>query len=338
MKLDLIAFTSRGAALAEKLMELFPDTSAAVPEKCRTGKLQSLDDIHDWTKSKFQTGSTLIFIGATGIAVRAIAPFIKDKTTDAAVICIDEYGENIIPLLSGHIGGANRTAEKIAKALDGRAIITTATDLGGVFAVDDWAARNNYVIANPSAIKHISAVLLEKKEIGLQCDYPIIGGIPPGISTDASTEYGIEIALKSTDPFPVTLHIIPRVIVAGIGCQKGVPYERLEEKLFRTLAQFDIPVEAVGLIATIDLKSNEAGLMELCEKLNVGFVDYSAEELMQAPGEFEKSEIVLKVTGTDNVCQRAVVCASAKLFTGKMAENGMAIALGVLEHQIRFGA
>jgi cobalt-precorrin 5A hydrolase len=336
MKLDIIAFTSRGAALAVKLMELFPETSATVPEKYCNGNQQPLDDIHNWAKTNFQTGRTLVFIGAAGIAVRAVAPFLKDKTTDAAVICIDENGENIIPLLSGHIGGANQTAKNIAEALGGRVIITTATDINGVFAIDEWAARNNCAVANPSAIKQISAALLDKKEVGLQCDYPIAGELPPGISTDVPVECGIEIALNNTNPFPVTLFIIPRIIVAGIGCQRGVPYERLEEKLYRTLAQFDIPVEAVGLIATIDLKSNEAGLLELCKKLNVGLVDYSARELMQAQGEFEKSEVVLSVTGTDNVCQRAVVCAGAKLFTGKMAENGMAVALGIMDWTVEF--
>jgi len=336
MKLDIIAFTSRGAALAGKLMELYPETSATVPEKYCNGKQQALDDIHNWTKTNFQTGRTLVFIGAAGIAVRAIAPFLKDKTLDAAVICIDENGENVIPLLSGHTGGANKSAKKIAQALGGRVIITTATDINGVFAIDEWAAQSNCIVANPFAIKHISAALLDNKEVGLRCDYPITGEMPPGISTNTSTEYGIEIALKSTDPFPVTLLIIPRIIVAGIGCQKGVPYERLEEKLYRTLTQFDIPVEAVGLIATIDLKSNETGLLELCKKLDVNLVDFSAKELMQASGEFEKSKIVLKVTGTDNVCQRAVVCAGAKLFTGKMAENGMAVALGILDWTVEF--
>jgi cobalamin biosynthesis protein CbiG len=90
------------------------------------------------------------------------------------------------------------------------------------------------------------------------------------------------------------------------------------------------------LIATIDLKSNESGLLALRDKLNAGFVDFSAEELMLAPGEFDESKVVLKVTGTDNVCQRAVVCAGARLLTGKMAEDGMAVALGTLDWTVAF--
>jgi len=331
MKLDIIAFTSRGAVLAEKLLQLHPSSSATVPNKYCTGKLQPLDTIQDWTRSHFQTGRTLVFIGAVGIAVRAIAPLLKNKATDAAVICIDENGESIIPVICGHIGGANQTARNLAGDLGGRVIITTATDLNNLFAIDEWAARNNCAITDPSAIKHISAALLDKKEVGFRSDFPIIGELPPSIADNPSAEYGIEIALKSTTPFPVTLQIVPRIIVAGIGCRRGVPYELLEKKLLKTLEQYDIPVDAVGLIATIDLKSNESGLLALQDKLNVGLVDFSAEELMRAQGEFEHSEIVLRITGTDNVCQRAVVCSGAKLFTGKIAEDGMSVALGILD-------
>ena len=336
MGFDIVAFTSRGAALALKLLELYPSSCVTVPMKYCSGEMQHLECLHNWTQANFQTGRTLVFIGAVAIAIRVVAPFLEDKTTDAAVICIDECGENVIPLLCGHIGGANQTARKLAKDLGAHVIITTATDLNNVFAVDEWASRSNCVISNSSVIKHISSALLDKKEVGFRSNFPVIGELPPGITDNREAEFGIEIALKSTNPFPVTLSIIPRIIVAGIGCRRGVPYEVLEEKLFKTLKQFDIPVEAVGLIATIDLKSNESGLLALRDKLNTGFVDFSAEELMQAQGEFEYSEIVLSITGTDNVCQRAVVCAGAKLFTGKIAEDGMSVALGTLDWKVEF--
>jgi len=336
MKLDIIAFTSRGAALAGRLKKFYPESSITAPKKYNTEDMQALLSLHDWTKSNFILGKTLVFIGALGIAIRAITPFLKDKVTDAAVLCIDESGENIIPMLCGHIGGANQTAKEIAEMLGGRAIITTATDLNGIFSVDEWASKNNCLITNPHVIKNISAALLDGEDVGIKSDFDIMGELPRGITTDAKTKLGIEISLRSTNPFPTTLHIIPRIIVAGIGCRKDVSNELLEKKVYQTLSRFNIPVEAVGMIATIDLKTNEPALLALRGKLNLEFKEYSAEELMSAPGEFDKSEIVLRVTGTDNVCQRAVVCSGAKLFTGKIAEDGVAVALGKLDWSADF--
>jgi len=336
MKLDIIAFTSRGAALAEKLIILHPGSRATAPEKYCGGSLQPLKNLHDWTKTHFQTGGTLVFIGAVGIAVRAVAPFINDKVSDAAVICIDESGENIIPLLCGHIGGANKAAKILAENIGGQAIITTATDINNAFAIDEWAARNKCVITNPPVIKHISAALLNGEEIGLQSDFAIIGDLPPGISECKACEYGIEIAFNSTAPYPTTLHILPRIIVAGVGCRKGVSAELLEDRLHKALAEAGIPVEAVSKLATIDIKSNEPGLLALCDKLKIELITCTAQELMSAQGEFEKSGRVFEATGADNVCQRAVVCAGAKLITGKIAAEGVTIALGASDWVVDF--
>ena len=336
MKLDIIAFTSRGAALAEKLIILHPDSRATAPDKYCGASLQPLKNLNDWTKSHFQTGGTLVFIGAVGIAVRAVAPYINDKVSDAVVICIDESGENIIPLLCGHIGGANRAAKILAENLGGQAIITTATDINNAFAIDEWAARNKCVITNPPAIKHISAALLDGEEIGIHSDFPVVGDLPPGISECAVYGYGIEIAFNSKAPYPTTLHIIPRIVVAGIGCRKGVSAEVLEDKLYEALAEAGIPVEAVSKLATIDIKTKEPGLLALRDKLKVELIAYPAQELMSAQGEFEKSERVFEATGADNVCQRAVVCAGAKLITGKIAAEGVTIALGAPDWTVDF--
>ena len=348
MKLDIIAFTARGAALAETLLGNYPGSNASAPKKYCNGSMQPFHSLRSWTKSRFKTGKTLIFIGSIGIAARAIAHFIRNKASDAAVICIDETGENVIPLLCGHIGGANRTAKKLAEGLNAKAIITTATDLNNVFAIDEWAAKNNCAIADLSVAKQISAALLDGEEVGLHCGFPVAGKLPHGFRnikntsngdaavSDAEYKYGVEIAIHSIAPFPITLHLIPRIVVAGIGCRKGASVEALEEKLCRVLAQVGIPVEAVGKLATIDIKSDEPGLLALRDKLVVDLKTYSAEKLMSMPGEFEKSERVLEATGADNVCQRAVACAGARLLTGKIAEDGVTIAIGILDWKVKF--
>ena len=137
MKFEIIAFTAKGAALAEKIAERYPGSHAFAPARFRGRGVQALEgSLADWTRARFQKGNALVFIGAAGIAVRAVAPFLKGKSEDAAVLCADERGEYVIPLLSGHLGGANRAAAALADALSARAVVTTATDTSGVFAVD----------------------------------------------------------------------------------------------------------------------------------------------------------------------------------------------------------
>jgi len=336
MMLDIVAFTARGAALAERLLGLYPDSRAVAPKRYCRGVIHPLDDLGEWTQTHFRKGRTLIYIGAAGIAVRAIAPFVKDKATDAAVLCIDENGENIVSLLSGHIGGANRAAKAIAQTLGGHAVITAATDVNNVFAVDDWAVRNNCVVANPSAIKRISASLLDGETVGLRSAFPIEGRLPAGIAYNESAACGIEIAIHSTKPFAHTLHIVPRVIIAGIGCRKNVPADLLEKRLSDTLTQMDLPVTTVGMVATIDIKAKEPGLLALCDRMNAAFVTYTAEDLLSVKGDFTKSELVRQVTGVDNVCERAVVCAGARLIAKKNAGEGVTVALGILNWTVNF--
>jgi len=343
VSLDIIAFTTRGAALAEKLLKIYPQSRATVPERYCRGAIEPYIALDEWVKSCFKTGRTLVFIGAAGIAVRAIAPFVKDKTSDAAVICIDEDGENIIPLLSGHIGSANETAKKLAKELGGRAVITTATDRSGVFAIDEWAAQNNCIVANPAVIKIISSALLDGNEIGLQSDFPVKGDLPGGFSLNNTLPYCVKISVtnqknnESADaPLAHTLIITPCIVVAGIGCRKNVSVEVLEDRLIQELIAANISPDAVGMIATIDLKSKEPGLLELKDKKKAIFKTYTAKELQKAKGEFEGSERVYQVTGVDNVCQRAVVCSGARLITGKSVGDGVTIALGILDWNVEF--
>ena len=125
------------------------------------------DSLREWTENSFEECDALIYIGACGIAVRAIAPFVKDKFTDPAVISMDELGGYIIPLLSGHVGGANELAMEIANITGGVAVISTATDVNGAFAVDVFAKKNDLKLANKELAKLISADILDGKHLKL---------------------------------------------------------------------------------------------------------------------------------------------------------------------------
>lgn len=142
--IHLISFTEQGQSLAERLAQALDGQAV----RCNQG--WTLDG---WTQEHFQPGNALIFVGAAGIAVRAVAPYVRSKTTDSAVVVVDEMERFAIPLLSGHLGGANELAEKIAAVCGAVPVITTATDLHGLFAVDQWAKKQNCAILNPKGIK-----------------------------------------------------------------------------------------------------------------------------------------------------------------------------------------
>ena len=155
-QVHILYFTQAGAQLAAVLeRELLPEIKAG--STCGKGCLQ------EWTQEHFQKGNVLVYIGASGIAVRAIAPLLQGKDTDPAVLVMDEKGMNVIPLLSGHLGGANEWAQKLAKITGGQAVLTTATDVNGLFAVDVFARDNDLVIDDLGKAASFSAGLLREK-------------------------------------------------------------------------------------------------------------------------------------------------------------------------------
>ena len=171
--IDIISFTDGGRVLSLKLKDAFAAlgyeaeavsgkaTSQSVGEN-GSGAVRTVR-LGDWTAEHFRTGAVLIFIGAAGIAVRAIAPHVKDKKTDAAVIVMDEMGRFAVPVLSGHIGEANLFAGMAAAITGGQTVLTTATDVNRLFAVDVLANRNELVISDMTKAKLFSAALLESR-------------------------------------------------------------------------------------------------------------------------------------------------------------------------------
>lgn len=173
MSNHIICFSPRGATLGQRILAL-EDVFTADWEltQCFGADHESLSD---WTKRVFEPGNNLIFIGAAGIAVRAIAPYVRAKQSDPAVVVMDEKANWCIPILSGHLGGANLLADKLAKMTGAQAAITTATDVRGVWAVDSWAKREGLKVINPGKIKEISAGLLRGQTKKCSANFPLPG-------------------------------------------------------------------------------------------------------------------------------------------------------------------
>ncbi|MFA6807783.1 MAG: cobalt-precorrin 5A hydrolase [Eubacteriales bacterium] len=346
MKACIFSFTRNGANLSINVKKRLMDSGYTVD--CFTVKsfvslskeLRALEgDLDIITAQAFARCSALIFIGSSGIAVRKIAPFIKDKASDPAVICIDEKGEFVIPLLSGHIGGANSLARVIAEWLGACPVITTATDVNGLFAVDEWAKKNNMYICDLKTVKRISADLLNDTPIGLYSDFELQGELPPNVLLNSDCESGIAITLEEQKkPFATTLKLIPKIICLGIGCKKDVSCERIEELVLDILENKRISINSISDIATIDLKKDEKGLLDLAEKYSIPLSFYSAEELGRVSGKFSESDFVKSITGIDNVCERAAVIKSdkGKLLVKKTAKNGVTVALAQTSWRVNF--
>ena len=334
MKIRVIAFSRRGCVLAEDVRKALAGHDCELYSKTTsdsegTEKLKGAASA--WMKESFEVSDAIIFIGATAIAVRYIAPFLKSKVTDPAVISMDEKGQFVIPLLSGHIGGANDLAKKISEKIGAVLVITTATDIHGRFSVDSFAVKNNLHIGNMSAAKDISSLIIDDKKVGLVSEVPISKKIPPELDLDGKEETGIFISYgTSKGPFKRTLKLTPRCHVLGIGCRKGISAEKIEDLVKETLKKENISINSVRIVASIDLKSNEKGLLEFCNKIKTEPVFFSSEELGSLPDiGFTPSERVKAVTGVDNVCERAAFAASkdGEMIVKKISGDGVTLAI-----------
>ena len=221
MTAAVIAFTRRGAELGRTLADSL-GASLHVPARFAPEVgAEAYDSLEGWTEKMWRGREALIFVGACGIAVRAIAPHVKDKFTDPAVVSVDEAGRFVIPLLSGHVGGANELALKVAALSGGQAALSTATDVNGLFAVDVWARERDMVIMDRTMAKAVSAALLEGKPVGFasQFGHPCPAGL-----TEGPAELGVWVTWETgTGPFARTLRLAPRGLILGIGCRRGTP-------------------------------------------------------------------------------------------------------------------
>ena len=337
----LVSYTARGRNLAARVADILRRQghgcrTFALPKFCGEGDEPLTLSAAEWAGEGFRQADALVCCCASGIAVRAIAPHVRDKRTDPAVLVLDEGGRFVIPLLSGHLGGANALAQQPAAELSATPVLTTATDVNGLFAVDVFAKENGLFIEDMGLCKAVSAALLSGEPVGFRSDVPVVGSLPRGlIAGDA--DLGILISAGDAKPFPRTLRLIPRRYAAGLGCRRGKSTEELEAFLRENLDRCGVRAHELGSLASIDLKKDEPGLTALSEKLGLPFLTYSAEALKNVPGDFTPSAFVQEVTGVDSVCERAAVLASGgELIVSKVAENGMTFALAKKEEGIRF--
>ena len=339
MRLSILAFTRRGCCLARRVKQ------ALSPAECRMMTMEKFGEpdfeayrppLTEAVGDLFSWCDQLVFIGSTGMAVRGIAPWVKDKKTDPGVLVIDEGGTYVISLLSGHIGGANALTVSLAAAIGAQPVVTTATDVEGKFSVDAWAARNGFVIDDMQLAKAVSAAILEGN-IPIYSDFPVITGYPGGTQPGESGELGICVSYEKKTPFSNTLRLIPQILHLGIGCRRGTAEDAIRHAVDTVLEENRIDPRAVRCVASIDLKAEEAGLLAFCESRGLRPHFYAPARLRQVPGEFTPSAFVESVTGVDNVCERSALLGADKLIIKKTAVSGVTVAVAAEKLEVSFG-
>ena len=317
-----LAFTEKGRALAGTLC-----TALGGEVSCTRDGVS----LQSWTAENFAAKRALVYVGAVGIAVRTVAPYIVSKTSDPAVVAVDECARYAVPLLSGHLGGANELARRIAEICGAEAVITTATDRNGLFAVDDWARAQNLAVWNPEKIKTVSSKRLAGGPVTLRTLFPIDGAIPACVRLSEEDGADIWVDIRAHEG----LTLVPRALVLGVGCRRGTGAEALEMRFAALCRETGIVPEAVSCAASIDLKRDEAGLLAFCACHGWPLSFYSAEALAALDGDFTASAFVKDTAGVDNVCERAAVrAAGGELVVRKYAGGGVTLALAKKEMRL----
>lgn len=377
----LVTCSVRGYATMQKLAKKLENISGAeiiTKVKCEAlPEVSMRETVKACIDTYFGQVDAIVFVTASGIAVRSVAEHLAHKSEDPAIVCMDECGKHVISLVSGHAGGANALTQMLADVMWATPVITTATDVEGRFSIDDYARKHNLVVTDWAKAKEISAEVLatgaepvwieepavtqgeekraceickEQKSTGIDGCENEVDGCGNGIDgcknevdgcksrVDVKRlQIGSHQVIITPKDVPVdaqTLQLIPRCIVAGVGCKKGTSAEKIEHAVQEAFAKAGLRMEALCAVASIDLKKEETGLLEFCETRNVPFETYAAEELQAVPGTYSASEFVSGVTGVDNVCERsAMKCASeygvkhGELLLRKQAQDGVTVAL-----------
>ena len=339
MIFSVFAYSRQGCRTAKKIEELLKaeQTACYTMEKFLESGFSSIEKpSRDFYGRCFSASDALIFVGSCGITVRMIAPFVKDKKTDPAVLCVDELRKFVIPVLSGHIGGANALTEKLAEGLGAISVVTTATDINGKFSVDAWAAKNGFSISSMKTAKAVSARSLEKP-VPLCSRFSVAGALPAGTVAGDRGDLGILLSYRLESPFDDTLRLAPKVLHLGLGCRRDTPKGSIEAAVTQVFSENHLDFGAVKCAASIDLKKDEQGLLVFCKEHKIPVSFYTAAELRAVPGSFTPSKFVSSITGVDNVCERAAMVGADNIIVRKTACNGVTVAVAEEYKEVSFG-
>ena len=341
-KIAIIPVSDEGRDLARLLLNLFhaPNPQGEVINRSQVGK-------------RWKDFDAFVFIGAMGICVRTIAPCVKDKHEDPAVVCVDSLGMNVVSVLSGHIGGANELTRDIAAYLGGREVITTQSDNAGLWALDtfekrfDWPVASDIDDMNDCIFAFVNrqptALLLEARDEGtdyLEATLPEHVTVINDISEADPERYKLLIIVspfnREAPDGMLELHFVPMVGTIGFGlAHHPEDYECIYDEIDEAFAQYGV-LPCAHKYCTIDVKADEEFCAMLEEEYGEEVVFFSAEELAQVDVP-HPSDTVMKHVGTPSVCEAAAILGSnhGQLVIPKVKGKNWTAALAIDEQHLR---
>ena len=312
-KTAIIAISRRGSELARSLLTSFDAGATLYLDRrfLRDGENATPFDlpVRPLVQHAFENYRQLVLFMPVGAAVRLVARRLEDKHHDPAVVCVDDGGRFAVSLVSGHTGGADVLAEKVASALDATPVITSASHVMNSLAVDLLGEEFGWRIeADPQTVTRASAAMINGEPVGLYQEagepgwWPVGRPLPDNLrvysSLDDLASSGCASALLVSDATRIAAEYAaaggvspavvfrPNSLVAGMGCRKGIPAAELEGLLSSTFDENGLALPCLSVIATADLKREEPGILELAAKLGVPVRCFTTEELN---GVFENS-------------------------------------------------
>lgn len=347
-RIAIVAITKNGVEISRKLQRGIPKAHVYYPKKFQTG---DEDEVHTFLISDnlkvllaelFQTYKAIVMVIALGAVVRLIAPFIKDKKTDPAIVVIDEKGTFAISVLSGHIGGGNKLTKLVAEIVRATPVITTASDVQNTLQVDLFGNEWGWKIDRFDDVTRLSASVVNGEKVVIVQESGEKGWQP--LASNIQQASSVEEALKMSPkgilfishrklqlPIP-NVSYRPKVICLGIGCNRGTNMVEIEKVIIDTLEELAFSIDSVKGICSIDLKKDEKGLLELAKKHGWEMRFFEARELnkvkITAP-----SETVLKYTGAYGVSEPAAMLYSgaSKLEVVKKKSGNVTISVAIIE-------
>lgn len=345
----VFCLTPGGMRLVRRLQAPMPQLTCFTSEKLLEPGFTAFNgSFGDTLRDAFNRYSALIVVGATGITVRAIAPLIGDKMTDPAVVVIDELGQHVISLLSGHVGGANALTRYLAGVLGADPVITTATDVNQMAALDMLALQLDAAMQDfRHAVKVVNHLLVSDGKVGLWWDESLheersrcdVRGFIAVESLEAlpALDALVCVTLRDTLPGPLsaglplpTFKLVPKRVVAGIGCRRATPLQTLDPLLSQQLAENHFDPLALRAIGSVVIKGDEPALLQLAQRRRVPFELFSVDELSLHEHRFPASEFVRRTVGVGSVSQPvAWMMSGGRLVGNTLRQQGVTITLGV---------
>ena len=317
--LAVISLTRGGARQAKRVKNIMPEVDCyAKFDLDDEGLLPFEKRFSELVAVCFETYSEILFIMATGIVVRTIGPLLRHKSQDPAILVMDEQGQFIIPLVSGHLGGANQKAKELAKILKAIPVITTASDVCGVKAVDEFAKENDLFLSNFDGAKQVTADLVNGKAVAifshdpfdnvLPSEYEKFEGKAGWMALEKKLESGaiVSFIMIGDEQFysdHTHVQLYPRKVCCGIGCRRGIEKKKLEEEVLKVLDQAGIAKEGLATLATAWVKADERGILALAASWQAELQIFQKEEILEVSDRFIGSDFVQATIGVPCVSE-----------------------------------